>query len=239
MKILAVECADKAASCAIVEDGRTVCESVVSAGLTHSRTLMPMVESMLKNSELKISDVDLFAVTVGPGSFTGLRIGIACVKGMAFGLNKPCRGVSTLLAAAYPLKDRKGIVCAVMDARCDQVYNALFESDGSTLRRLCDDRALMCDELEKELGSIKAARPDTDIILVGSGSRLCLERFGQKLGLTTVSDIISTARASSVALAAQNETSVSADRLMPSYLRLPQAERELNAKLSRTKQEDE
>ena len=230
MKILAVDCADKAASCAVVEDGARICESFVSAGLTHSRTLMPMVESMLKNSELTLKDIDLYAVTVGPGSFTGLRIGIAAVKGMAMGCGKECVGVSTLHAIAMEAKDMTGLICAVMDARCNQVYNALFYSDGTTLTRLCEDRALMCDELEKELLEYKQKNPDKKIILVGGGMDLCYNKFGERLDCIKVSNNISVQRAGEVAILAGEYAHVKPQDLLPSYLRLPQAERELKAK---------
>ena len=230
MKILAVDCADKAASCAVVEDGKRICESFVSAGLTHSRTLMPMVESMLQNSELTLNDIDLFAVTVGPGSFTGLRIGIAAVKGMAYGCGKPCVGVSTLHAIAMGAKDLKGLVCAVMDARCNQVYNALFYSDGKNLTRICEDRAIMCDQLAGELEEYKQKNPEQSIFLIGGGMNLCYNTFGERLGCLTVSDQISTQRAGEVALAVDEYEQVSPSELVPSYLRLPQAERELKKK---------
>lgn len=230
MKILAVDCADKAASCAIVENGTRVCESFVSAGLTHSRTLMPMIDAMLKNSDQELKDIDLFAVTVGPGSFTGLRIGVAAVKGMAMGCGKECVGVSTLHAIAMEAKDMTGLICAVMDARCNQVYNALFYSDGATLTRLCDDRALMCDELEKELADYKQKNPDSKIILVGGGMNLCYNKFGCQLDCVKVSDNISLQRAGEVAILAAEYTPVKPQDLLPSYLRLPQAERELKAK---------
>ena len=106
---------------------------------------------MLKNADIDISTVDEFAVSVGPGSFTGLRIGISAVKGMAFGCDKPCVGVSTLHAAAYGMIANRGIICAVMDARCGQVYTATFFSDGEKLKRLCDDRAIMLEELVTDL----------------------------------------------------------------------------------------
>lgn len=230
MKILAVECADKAASCAIAEDGKIICESFISAGLTHSRTLMPMIDSMLKNSETDLSEIDRFAVTVGPGSFTGLRIGIAAIKGMAFGLEKECCGISTLYAAALSLKGRRGIICAVLDARCHQVYNALFLSDGEKYTRLCDDRALMCDKLASELEQLKKKYPDEPIILVGGGAKLCYNEFGQKLGAMTAPEHISVQRAGEVALAAFDCATIPAQQLLPSYLRLPQAERELKEK---------
>ncbi len=230
MKILAVDCADKAASCAVVEDGVLISESFVSAGLTHSRTLMPMVESMLQNSEQALQDIDLFAVTVGPGSFTGLRIGIAAVKGMAFGCNKRCVGVSTLHAAAMGARDVQGLVCAVMDARCNQVYNALFYSDGQKLTRLCDDRALMCDELENELADYLQKNPETPIILVGGGADLCYNKFGERLCCKKLREGATYQRAGEVAMVALECEAVVPHELLPCYLRLPQAERELKAK---------
>ncbi len=227
MKILAIECADKAASCAIVADGKTVASSFISAGLTHSRTLMPMVDSMLKNSEQSLADVDCFAVTVGPGSFTGLRIGIAAVKGMAFGSGKPCAGVSSLYAAALGVADFEGIICAAMDARCNQVYNAIFRNYGEGLIRLCDDRALMLYELKAELESEYA---DENIIFVGGGAELCFNKFG--FG-ALAPEHCRAARAECVAAAVSEADFIGCEELEPSYLRLPQAERELKSKLNK------
>lgn len=227
MKILAIDCADKSASCAIVDNGKVISSSFVSAGLTHSRTLMPMVNAMLLNSEQTLQDIDCFAVTAGPGSFTGLRIGIAAVKGMAYGCDKPCAGVSTLYAAALGVANMSGIICAVMDARCNQVYNALFSSDGKTLTRLCDDRALMCAELEAEL---RDNYLNERIIFVGGGAELCYSMFGEALGGILAPEHNRTVRAECVAMAVSEADFVSCEKLGPSYLRLPQAERELRSK---------
>ncbi len=229
MKILAIDCADKSASCAIVDNRRIVTSSFISAGLTHSRTLMPMVNDMLANSEQTLDSIDCFAVTVGPGSFTGLRIGIAAVKGMAFGTNKPCVGVSTLHAAALGVAHMSGIICAVMDARCNQVYNALFRSDGVNLTRLCDDRALICDELEAELRSNYA---NERIIFVGGGAELCYNSFGSDIGILAP-DHNRVVRAECVASAVSEVDFIGCEELEPSYLRLPQAERELKSKLNK------
>ncbi len=228
MKILAVDCADKSASCAVINNGKVVASSFISAGLTHSRTLMPMINAMLCNSEQKLGEIDCFAVTVGPGSFTGLRIGIAAVKGMAYGSGKRCVGVSSLLTAALGVAHIKGIVCAVMDARCNQVYNALFRSDGAALTRICEDRALMCSELEAEL---KQNYANENIVFVGGGAELCYNMFGKELGVLAPEQM-RVARAECMAAAVSEADLIDCAELQPSYLRLPQAERELKNKLN-------
>ncbi len=227
MKILAIDCADKSASCAVIADSKIIASSFISSGLTHSRTLMPAVNAMLENSEQKLSDIDCFAVTVGPGSFTGLRIGIAAVKGMAYGANKPCVGVSTLECAALGATQADGIICAAMDARCNQVYNALFRCEGGALTRLCEDRALMLEELKAE---ICKKYQNENIIFVGGGAELCHNKFG--FGVLAP-EHCRVARAEFMANAVNEADFITADQLQPSYLRLPQAERELNSKLKK------
>lgn len=150
MKILAVESSAKAASCAVCEDGRILAQYMHNSGLTHSRTLLPMIENMLSSAELTLDDIDVIAVASGPGSFTGVRIGVSTVKGLAWGAEKPVCGVSTLEAMAYHLADRDGVICPVMDARRGQIYNAKFVSESGKLKRLCPDRAISLDELMEE-----------------------------------------------------------------------------------------
>lgn len=168
MKILAIDSSSVTASVAILEDNKIISEFFVNAGLTHSQTLAPMIESALVNSAIEISDIDLFSATIGPGSFTGLRIGLATLKGMALALNKPCVGVSSLLAAAYNLKDYNGIVCACMDARREQVYNAIFKVNNGKIERITEDRAISIQELEDEL-----SKYSDNIKLVGDGAEMC------------------------------------------------------------------
>jgi tRNA threonylcarbamoyladenosine biosynthesis protein TsaB len=129
MKILAIESSATAASAALIEDGKILSEFFAHTGLTHSQTLLPMVEQVLACAKVSAKDVDAFAVSVGPGSFTGVRIGVSTVKGLAFGTGKPCVPVSTLEAMAQNYRGQAVTVCAVMDARCQQVYNALFQWD--------------------------------------------------------------------------------------------------------------
>ena len=150
MLILALDSSAAPASAALLKDGKILSEFYINTKQTHSQTLMPMVESVLKLTNKTLDDVTCMAVSAGPGSFTGVRIGVSCVKGLSMTRNIPCAGVSTLRAMAENARQLTGIVCAVMDARCGQVYNALFRAEDGKLTRLCDDRALPIVELLEE-----------------------------------------------------------------------------------------
>lgn len=167
MKILALDTSATVATVALTEDLTPLAEYTLNNGNTHSETLLPMIESMLKALSLKISDVDLFALSAGPGSFTGVRIGAATVKGLAFGSGTPCAEVSTLEALASNLLLYKGLICPVMNARRSQVYTALFRSDGATLTRLTPDSALSISELDEIL-----AKYEEPVALVGDGYKI-------------------------------------------------------------------
>lgn len=230
MKIFAADTSAKSASVALVEDGVIKGEYFINTMLTHSETMMPMIDSLLKSVRTKPEDIDCFAVNCGPGSFTGLRIGIAAVKGMAFALDKPCAAVSTLEAMAYNFRRKNTIACAVMDARCNQVYNALFDVSEDEPIRLCDDRALQIDELAEELKQFEKS-----IVLVGDGANLCFEKLSDRIeNIELADENVRFQRASSTAFAAMklyaNGELLTSDRLMPKYLRLPQAQRELISK---------
>ena len=231
MKILAVDTSATAASVAVAEENKLIGEFSINTALTHSQTLMAMVDELLKNTGLSVNDIDAAAVNAGPGSFTGVRIGVAAVKGIAFPKNLPCVSVSTLESMAYNMLGNDCIVCSVMDARCSQVYNALFRVKGCTVTRMTDDRALSLTDLKNELQNI-----NEKVVLVGDGAVLCSKFLGEELEnimLAPFNNRIQTA--SSVAYAAfekiNNGETVKADELMPVYLRLPQAQRELNKKL--------
>ena len=219
MKILALETSAKSVSTAVVENGAPLAYAYQCTGLTHSRTLMPMVDAMLKNAELTFGDTDAIAVAAGPGSFTGLRIGIAAVKGLAWAADKPCFGVSTLEAMAQNL--------AHMDGLRNQVYTALSEAKRGVLTRLTPDRAIAVAELAEEL------RGETRRLLVlGDGGRLCrdgLAQLGVESELAPAQLLYQ--NAVGVGLAAEHGTPVSAQELAPVYLRISQAERERNARL--------
>lgn len=231
MKILAVDTSATAASVAVAEENKLIGEFSINTALTHSQTLMPMVDELLKNTGLSVNNINAVAVNAGPGSFTGVRIGVAAVKGIAFPKNLPCVSVSTLESMAYNMLGNDCIVCSVMDARCSQVYNALFRVKGCTVTRMTDDRALSLTDLKNELRNI-----NEKVVLVGDGAVLCSKFLGEELEnimLAPFNNRIQTA--SSVAYAAfekiNNGETVKADELMPVYLRLPQAQRELNKKL--------
>lgn len=233
MKILSVDSSSVSASVSITENGITLAESFINNGLTHSQTLMPMVEKTLKDSGVSIKDIDLFAITNGPGSFTGVRIGIASVKGMADALNKKCMAISTLEAIAEPLKNEDSIACAVMDARCNQVYTAIFENG----KRLCEDKAVLIDELGVELKNY-----NKKVVFIGDGSVLCYEKLKDIVTDISVADEnIRYIHASSIGRLTEDkiengEEPTDSAKLVPYYLRLPQAERELNNKNSLKKE---
>ena len=228
MNILAVESSATAASAAVWADGALRAESFACTRLTHSQTLLPMIADMLRSARLTLDDVDAFAVAAGPGSFTGVRIGVSAVKGLAFGRRKPCVAVSTLEAMAY-LPVGGAYVCAAMDARCGQVYNALFRVDGTVVQRLCPDRAIPVDALGAEL--VAGGQAWT---LVGDGAMLCANRLAGVADVRLAPPTVRMQRASAVAVAAElalaRGESVSDAALVPLYLRPPQAEREWNAR---------
>lgn len=225
MLILAMESTAKAASVALVRDGMLVAQSMQCSGLTHSRTLLPMAEDLLKNAGVKLSEVDRFAVAHGPGSFTGVRIGVAAVKGLAWAAEKPAVGVSTLEAMAWhgAAAGEGSLICCAMDARRNQVYNALFEIRDGTPVRLTDDRAISLEDLISELNA-DGRTP----FLVGDGALLCKAALNSAV---LMPENLRMQSAWGVAMAAMDKPEASADALQPVYLRLSQAERERQARL--------
>lgn len=232
MMILALDSSSRTASVALCHDGELLGECFNNNGLTHSHTLMPMVESLLENTHADSSAIDVVAVTHGPGSFTGLRIGVSSAAGLAWGWGKPCCGVSSLEAAAMGLAHLDGtVVCAVMDARCGQVYNALFLAMGNALRRLTPDRAISLDDL---WGELQKKNP----ILVGDGAEMCYnhrEEHPAKLAPPHLRHPSAWSVAHLADLAAHRGQLIPADKLSPVYLRVPQAERERSARLAAQK----
>lgn len=229
MKILALDSTAQVATVALCDDERLLGEYTVNNGNTHSQTLLPMVESLLSAFEIKPSEIDLFAVSAGPGSFTGVRIGVSTVKGLAFGLEKTCIGVSTLEALAYNLIGFSGIVCPVMNARRKQVYTALFRAENGSLTRLLPDSAISIAELD----GILAGYAGEPILLVGDGYDVTLE--GLTLVPSPTPERLRHQSAYSVAQTAlayyRAGVRTTDEKLVPSYLRPSQAERERNERL--------
>lgn len=229
MNILSLDTTAEVCTAAICNGDKLIAEMTVNTGNTHSQTLLPVVEQILKISGMSLNDVDYFACSTGPGSFTGVRIGVATIKGTAYGKNKPCVSVSTLEALAYNLIGYDGIICPVMNARRNQVYNALFRCNGGKITRLCPDRALSIDELDEELSSL-----DERIYLVGDGYGITVKGF-KKTKTEYVPERIRYQSGYSVAQCALKQIDAgeifSDSAIKPIYLRPSQAERERNERL--------
>ena len=231
MLLLAFETSAKSCSAALHDGRGLLAESYQNSGLTHSQTLMVMAEDLLKVCGKSAADVTALAVAAGPGSFTGVRIGVSAAKGFAWGAEKPVYGVSTLEAMALGLGVMDGHICCCMDARRKQVYNAIFLAENGHLTRVCEDRAISLEELQEELAHI-----DGPIYLVGDGAELTMRTLGAEVpGLILPPEHRRHQRASGVALAAivamERGESANGAALQPNYLRLSQAERERMEKL--------
>jgi len=230
LKILAFETSAKAASVALLEKGKLLGESYQNTGLTHSQTLMVMAEDLLKTCNLTARDVEAVAVAAGPGSFTGVRIGVAAAKGFAWGAELPCYGVSTLEAMARNLGVYQGYVVPAMDARRSQVYTAIFHAEKGALSRVEADMAISLEELKEKIKNL--AEP---VFLVGDGALLCYNTLLEEVpGLVLPPEHRMHQRAAGVALVAQVMIDAgdpgNGAELTPNYLRLSQAERERAAR---------
>lgn len=233
MVILGIDSSATAASAAIVKDGKVLSEMFLNVGLTHSVTLLSAIKNVVESSCITVKDIDAVSVSNGPGSFTGVRIGVSTAKGIAEPEQKKCVPVSTLEAIAYPLRDTDCIAVSVMDARCNQVYCALFDCNALVMTRLTDDDAVVLDELAVILGKYT----DKKLMLIGDGADISYNYLKDKVdNIYKVSPVIKYQSASSVALIAEqmllnNDSRVTTpSELVPSYLRLSQAERELKKK---------
>jgi len=234
MLILALESSAKPASVAICSDGELLGQYFQNNGLTHSRTLLAMAESLLGNLDISTADIRLVAVSRGPGSFTGVRIGVSAAKGLAWGLDKPVCGVSTLEAMAYQTPEPGALLCPVMDARRNQVYNALFQWQGKTLTRLCEGRAISLESLAAELRDRQGTTnsPATNAhasptYLIGDGTGITHSYLtAAGIPCNKAPNLMRWQTAYGVALAANHSKPIPATDLEPSYLRPSQAERE-------------
>ena len=231
MLILAFETSAKSCSAAIHDGQKLLAESYQNSGLTHSQTLMVMAEDLLKVCGKSAADVTHLAAAAGPGSFTGIRIGVSAAKGFAWGAEKPVYGVSTLESMALGLGVWSGYVCCCMDARRNQVYNAIFLMESGKLTRISEDRAIALSDLKNELAHL-----DGPIWLVGDGAALAHKNLSSELeNLILPPEHRMHQRAGGVALAAlaAMDRGENADgaALQPNYLRLSQAERERMEKL--------
>lgn len=229
MKILGIDTTAKVSTAALMCNGIIICEMNLNNGLTHSQTIMSIVNSVLKFSSVSLDEIDIFAVTTGPGSFTGVRIGVSLVKGLAFPRNTKCMGLSSLEALAYNMYGIDAYICPVMDARRSQVYTALFEFRDGGMVRLMEDDILKIENLGEKIKNL--SKP---VFFLGDGSELCynvLENVNRNFKIASKS--IRYQKGASVCLLANellekygDEHILYSDTLLPSYLRPSQAERE-------------
>lgn len=237
MNILAVDTSANVAAAALVSGGKLLAESMLNNKTTHSEKLMPMIDFVLKNSGMDITDIDLFAVANGPGSFTGLRIGVSTVKGLAHAVNKPIVGISTLAGLAYNLFETDGLISPIMDARRFQVYNAVYKWEKGVFREIAPPRAIALDDCIKEFENEKK------VYFLGDGVPVHKEAIKEKMGdrAVFVPENNLNQRASSLAVLAEKKAALSEkddyNSLMPFYLRKPQAEREYEEKHNRKETE--
>lgn len=234
-KILSIDTCSSSVSVSIHSDGKLIGEYFLNSGLTHSQTLMIIIENLFKTSGIKISEIDLFGVTNGPGSFTGIRIGLSTVKGMAVSLGKQCIGISSLYALALNAKYYDCIICSCIDSRCGQVYNAVFETHNNKIIRLTEDRSISIDDLMIDL-----KRYNKKIVFVGDGSEVCYNISREIFGHTKVEllpeniKFIRAAYIGEETMSMYNKgQTINPEDLVPNYLKVSQAERNLNQKISK------
>ncbi|MBR0510328.1 MAG: tRNA (adenosine(37)-N6)-threonylcarbamoyltransferase complex dimerization subunit type 1 TsaB [Clostridia bacterium] len=232
MLILALESSALAASAAVAKDGKIISEAYLNTGLTHSETLLPLVRDCLDRAGASIGEIDALAVASGPGSFTGVRIGVSAVKGLSFPQDIPVYGISTLEAMAWAAGIEGELICPVMDARCQQVYAALFRFENGAPQRLTPDAPMKLDALV----SLLRAYPQKPL-LIGDGTDVAAANFDtERVFYRRFPEIFRFQRAGAVAFAAfmrynNGEQGIDASLLAPDYLRLAQAERERAARL--------
>lgn len=222
MLVLGIDTSGKTASVALCNENTVLAQTTVLTKLTHSQVIMPLCQAVLTNACEKLENVDGIAVADGPGSYTGLRIGISAVKAMSFALNKGCAGISTLEALAYNFKGIKALVCSVMYARLDLVYAAFFESNGEKIVRLTDDRIISDKELFYEIKKFN------NIILTGDYAQEFTKKY-QSENMLLAAPHLRLQLASSLCFAALDKGLTSPDILNAEYLQITKAEKDLNS----------
>ena len=229
MKIMAIDTTENTATAAICEDAALLASYRLTRTRTHSESMLPMIESMLHQLACSLDEIDLFAISAGPGSFTGVRIGAATIKGLTFGREKPIVAVSALEAMAWNHLGWEGIVAPCMDARRNQLYNALFRIHGETVERLTPDRIVQASELAEELSQHFSGEP---IRFTGGGMEVALKAAGGKVQAAFVPEVLRYEDAYGVALCALHRyladpaCALTDITLAPTYLRASQAEQE-------------
>lgn len=234
MKILALDTSSIVATIAVMDDDKLIGEYTINHKRTHSQKLMPMIEELLNSCEVKIQDIDVVAVAEGPGSFTGLRIGVASAKGLAHAMNIPVVGISTLDALAMNISFSHGLICPILDARRSQVYTAVYKWDNETLHIIEKQQAIAIEGLVEKL----MQRPENIIFLgdgIDSNKDYLMEKLGDRVAFAPNS--MKMPKASSIAeialQKAKNGDIQNYYELTPNYLRKSEAERQYEDKMKR------
>lgn len=236
MKILALDTCSKACSVTICDSDELLAYGLLNTKLNHSKTLLPLIEHLLKQTELTLGDIELFALSKGPGSFTGVRIGMSVIKGFAFEKNIPCVPVSTLEGLAYFAADFNGVIAPVLDARKNQFYTAAFLAEDQKFTRLSEDDVIDCESMNSFLTQF-----NKPVFLVGDGAKLCYTNLSEKNNVFLLSDLYQVNSSFGVAKAAikhfHEGNWVDAADMTPEYLRLSQAQVQLLEKQKKEKQQ--
>jgi tRNA threonylcarbamoyladenosine biosynthesis protein TsaB len=224
LTVLGIDTSGKIASVCLGDEEKIIAQTTILTKLTHSQVILPLVKKVLSDADIKLSDVDVIAVADGPGSYTGLRIGIAAVKAMCFALSKKCIGISTLESLSYNCVLAKGIIIPLMKARADIAYFAAFESDGVKIRRLCEDGVLPVSEIVNIINSYD------DVILTGDYAAECYENYfsdNENARLAGAAQRLQLASSlCTAAIVRKNELS-EPDFLEARYLQITKAEKDL------------
>ena len=240
MKVLAIETSCIVASCAICEDELILASFNVATGFYHSKTLMVLVDEMFQKTEIGLDEIKAVMVSIGPGSFTGLRIGLSAAKGIAFGLKIPCVGVETLKAIAYNFLGFNAIVCSCLDARNDRVYVAIFEVDGVKVTDLLEDCLIPITKLKEILKKILNTKKQ-QVFLAGDAALKCFEEMKESFNISLAPPRLIMPDAVSIALLGQKKLQIGEvldKELVPKYLKLSQAEEEMKEKIKKLEGEN-
>ncbi len=224
MLVIGIDTSGKTASCALCSEEAVLAENTFSTNRTHSQVILPMVKKMLSDMGKELSDIDRFAAVSGPGSYTGLRIGISAVKGICFALDKKCAGVSALLSLAYNFAGTDSVICSVMHARQNLVYTAMFETAANgTVTRLSEDEIITVEELCSKLSVY-----DKKVICVGDYSAEAASAAGRE-NIIAAAALRNSPSAASLCFAAMNQVFDSPDKLTADYMQITKAEKDLRA----------
>ena len=225
MLILGIDTSGKTASVSICDEKNVIAQTTVLTKLTHSQVILPLVEKLLKDAELTLSDIDGFAIANGPGSYTGLRIGISAVKAMCLALNKKCIGISTLKSLAYNCVGYKCTIISLIRARPDIAYYGIFRSNGESIEQIKEDSIAQVSDILEQIDFSQ------DIVIVGDYAQECFEKYFKDKGNVRIAPAYERLQlSSSLCAIAMRENLNLPDELDASYLQITKAEKDIAEK---------